>query len=471
MITKNIKNLFYLLFPRILRSFSNLLIQIPLAAYYLSYEEIGILALIATLVFFILSIFSLNIVWDLQSKFLILKNKVDQQYSIYIFNVYFLEILFKIFLLVLAVFVYFFLKKILEISISLEITLCFFIYLISGIFSKISEINNLNFILKKKFNLSHNIDLLRVILNVVLAIIFFKFNFGILSIVTSYLISNFICLIIEIYLMHRRIKFKIKKKYLYDILSLSKKTFFPTTVSCSCDLFEKFSINNIFSLREVGIYSNSKIFLNFFLMIYKNTLKNFLSDFITNIKNKSLLNDIEKKLIDFNYLFLYSCIIVNFYSYDLLNILSNGKFIESASYIPFWYLVCIVSIQNFIYSNFLLAKKKIRILLLTEIISSLFLLIFTYVILKFFGIKTFIIFYIFTRLFLNYLRYYSIDKSKLFFGDYQINFFKIFIFCLFLTIILSFQTIVYKIKFLITILIIIFMIVKIKEFLKFFIKT
>jgi hypothetical protein len=205
-------------------------------------------------------------------------------------------------------------------------------------------------------------------------------------------------------------------------------------------------------------------------MIYKNTLKNFLSDFISNIKNKNLLNDIEKKLIDLNYLFLYSCIIVNFYSFDLLNILSNGKFIESASYIPFWYLVCIVSIQNFVYSNYLLAKKKIRILLLTEIISSLFLLIFTYVILKFFGIKTFIIFYIFTRLFLNYLRYYSIDKSKLFFGDYQINFFKIFIFCLFLTIILSFQTIIYKIKLLITILIIIFMIVKIKDFLKFFIK-
>lgn len=70
-----LKNINFLLIPNLIKLLLNIIILIPVITFYLTVEELGVIALITTSVAFLFSIFNFKTDWILTKNFKILKKK------------------------------------------------------------------------------------------------------------------------------------------------------------------------------------------------------------------------------------------------------------------------------------------------------------------------------------------------------------------------------------------------------------
>jgi O-antigen/teichoic acid export membrane protein len=246
---------------------------------------------------------------------------------------------------------------------------------------------------------------------------------------------------LNFFFFFKNVNYKFEYKYLKLIFKNSKKIILSDIIFTASDFLERFSIGYFFNLRQVAIYSNSKLFLYSFLLFFKGLQKNFISDLINVFKKYSSykINFIESKLIEINYLFFYLCVIATLFSHDVLELLTHGKFVDSAIYVPFWFLVGIISMQDFVLQNYLIVKKKINIILKISTFSNLYLIILMPIFIKFFGIFGCVLFYISYKFLSVYLKRLNCHQIILlnYYKNYNLIFFLSLFFTTFYTFFLS----------------------------------
>ena len=96
-----LKNINFLLIPNLIKLLLNIIILIPVITFYLTVEELGVIALITTSVAFLFSIFNFKTDWILTKNFKILKKKE------LLFNVFLFDILIKLFLIFITLILFF----------------------------------------------------------------------------------------------------------------------------------------------------------------------------------------------------------------------------------------------------------------------------------------------------------------------------------------------------------------------------
>ena len=419
------KNINYLVIPNILKVFSSIIIIIPIVTYYLSIEDIGIIALITTSVGFFFSIINFKTDWVLQKNFFKYKKKKIKEFT---FNILFFEIILRVLITFFFFVLLFFIKKYDFFSLNniyiFSLIFCFFF----NIFSGISLLNYTLFILHKKFKLIFYLEIIKIILNLFLLYYFFKFlNLGILSVFLSLTILSLFALIVEFYFIIKYIIFKINLRYIKQVLYLTKHTLLFNTSGAGYDFFERFNILFFFNLHQLGIYSHAKSYMSFFYNFIKNVLKIFLSEFIRiiQIKSKARIYRLENKFIDFNYIYFFLSILASLLSYEVIKILTHGKFLDSAKYVPFLFLITLTSLQTFINENYLINSNKIKLLMLIKSSSNIFFIFLMPFSLFYFGIWGLIFLHALNQFFINFL-YTKFINLNPFFDRFNINFYKTF---------------------------------------------
>jgi len=433
---KYLKNYIYLILPGYAKHVTYFLIQLPIVTYFLDAHDIGIAALILAFANFLSSVFTINAELIFQDFYI---KSIKKKNKIFIFQLYISEIFAKISLVCLLIIIFSMLNFFFLVIINPTYIWCIVLTLISSSFLKLSQLNSLYGQLLKKFKILFYVDFIRIITNLCSAFFFFStLKLGIFSIFISTFCTATIGLLIEFFYFFKKIKYKFEYKYLKLIFKISKKIILPDIIFTASDFLEKFSIGYFLNIRQVAIYSNSKLFLYSFLLFFKGLQKNFISDLINIFKRYSSykINFIESKLIEINYLFFYLCVLVNLFSHDVLALLTHGKFLESALYVPFWFLVGIISMQDFVLQNYLIVKKKLKIILRISIFTNLYLIILMPFFIKFFGIFGCVLFYISYKFFTVYLKRLNCHKIVLF--NYYKNYNLIFFLSLFFTVFYSF---------------------------------
>jgi O-antigen/teichoic acid export membrane protein len=459
-----LKNINYLVMPNIFKVFSSIIIAIPIVTYYLSIEDIGIIALLMTSVSFFFSIINSKTDWVLQKNFFKYKNNKSKEF---IFNIFFIEIILRslisLFFFVLLFFIIkygFFTLDNIYIS---SLILCFFF----NIFSGISLLNYTLFILHKKFKIIFYVDIIKNILNLFLLYYFFKFlNLGILSVFLSLAISAILLFIIEFYFILNYLILKINFKYIKEVVSLTKHSLLFNVSGAGLDFFERFNILFFLNLHYVGIYSHAKLYMSFFYNFIKNFLKIFLSEFIKVIQNKSKSRTyrLENIFIDFNCIYFLLSILASLLSYDVIKILTHGKFIDSAKYVPFLFLITLTSLQNFINENYIIQINKIKRLMKIKISCNIFFIFLMPLFLFLFGIWGIIFLLGFNQLFINFL-YTKYFNLYFFFSRFNKSFYKTFFLSFAFLLILLIVNVNVYIKFILLLICIIFLFKYLLKFL------
>jgi O-antigen/teichoic acid export membrane protein len=451
-----LKNINYLVMPNIFKVFSSIIIAIPILTYYLSIEDIGIIALLTTSVSFFFSIINSKTDWVLQKNFFKYKNNKSKEF---IFNIFFIEIILRslisLFFFVLLFFIikygFFTLDNIYIFS----LILCFFF----NIFSGISLLNYTLFILHKKFQIIFYVDIIKNILNLFLLYYFLKFlNLGILSLFLSLTISAILLFIIELFFILNYLILRINFKHIKEVLFLTKHTLLFNTSGAGLDFFERFNILVFFNLHHVGIYSHAKLYMSFFYNFIKNFLKIFLSEFIKAIqsKSKSSIYRLENIFIDFNCIYFLLSILASLLSYDIIKILTHGKFTESAKYVPFLFLITLTSLQTFINENYIIHSNKIKGLMTIKSSCNIFFIFLMPLFLFLFGVWGIIFLLGLNQLFINFLytKYFNLRFS---FGRFNRSFYKTFFLSFIFLLILLIVNVNLYIKFIILLICIIFL--------------
>ena len=94
-----------------------------------------------------------------------------------------------------------------------------------------------------------------------------------------------------------------------------------------------------------------------------------LQAFSNNQRDKAF--HLESLVILFFWVSLSAGIVLTLFAYDIVNILTHGKFVTAAPLIPLWFLIVFSFLYGSLYIQFLIANKKNKILMLSMTISSL----------------------------------------------------------------------------------------------------
>jgi len=364
-----LKNINFLLIPNLIKLLSNIIILIPVITFYLTVEELGVIALITTSVAFLFSIFNFRTDWILTKNFKILKKKE------LLFNVFLFDILIKLFLIFITLILIFFINKFNFTSLIIEYKYCIILSFITNIFLSINLTNSTFFHLTKNFKIIFIIEMVKIFSHLFFVYLFFKyFSLGIISVFFGLTVSSFLGFIIELIGIKKFINIKININLLKKCFHFTKTVIAFNVSGTALDFFERFLILKSLNLYAVGIFSHAKMYMYFSYTLIKNTLKTILSDFLKSIKksDKKKLEKIQEIFLNMNYLFLLFSLLISLTINDFINILTHGKLVESAKYVPFLFLITQIAINQFIAQNYLILQNKIKSISVTTTLLNIF---------------------------------------------------------------------------------------------------
>jgi O-antigen/teichoic acid export membrane protein len=169
----------------------------------------------------------------------------------------------------------------------------------------------------------------------------------------------------------------------------------------------------------------------------KSLLKTTLTEFLKGIKNndKKILKKIQVIFFNINFLYLLVSFLISLIINDFINILTHGKLIDSAKYIPFLFLSSQAAINLFITENYLILQNKVKFLSSISSLGSILFILSLPITLYYFQLWGAVLSYMSLRFFLFIFMQKQIKNY--YFSRWNNNFYLIFFISLILLVILN----------------------------------
>ena len=457
-----LKNINFVLLPNFLKLILNIIILTPLITFYLNVEELGIIALITAAIIFLFSVFNFRTDWILNKNFKILNKKKEL-----LFNIYLYDLLIKLFLTILFGIIFYCILKFNIFLFKIDYQYCVFLSFITNIFLSINLTSYAFFHLNKNFKVIFYIEFIKIFSNLFFVFILLEyFSLGIIAVFLGLALSSVIGFFIELTIVKKFLNFKINISLLKSFYKFSKSVIYLNISGTAIELIERFFILKLISLFTVGIFFHAKTYMYFAFNIVKGTLKTILSDFLKAIKNKNKANltKIEKIFFNINLLFFLSSILISLFIYDFINLLTHGKLVEAAKYVPFLFLITQTSLNYFIVENYLILQNKVKLLSLTVTYSNIFLIVLLPFFLYFFNLWGLVALYGLQRLL--FILYIQNKIKNYYFVKFNINFYLTFFSSLLVLVLLNIFTLNNFLFYSLALFLIIIIIITLKNFIR-----
>jgi len=140
-------------------------------------------------------------------------------------------------------------------------------------------------------------------------------------------------------------------------------------------------------LATLGIYSHSLYYRRTFLMVFKAFSNSYSPEIVeaASCGDKQKMLKMRKIINDWTGFLGIIGTGVCLFSLEVIGFLTHGKFIQAAPIVSLWFVLIMVYFFGVPYLQYLLAKKKNRIVFLSEVIPGLLFCGLTVLFVKFFG--------------------------------------------------------------------------------------
>lgn len=381
-----IKNFTYFLFPSIIQALVGIIIIVPVTTFYLEPRDFGVIAILFVIMSPISAITSAP-EWVLGGNYF--QSDAKSRRTL-VFNILIVDLLYRS----IPVIIFWFLKDIILIFLKIEnyenINLVYNLILFGtwlGLFwPTLSKLLIIQGNAKKHFFLEITKFIVGALITI-LSISYFKL--GTISIILGFISTNIYSLILEIYFLKKEIFMSFDLIWIKRIFKISSRGISTSLTATLPSFIERFSIQNILGLTGLGFYIHAQIYSNSFKFLNKATnfaiTKSSIKAYSNN--DKKLISSIEKLLGIIFYILVLSGIMLTLFIGDIVNILTHGKFNESAKLVPLLYFLILFFFYGILPTQFLIAKSKSNTLFLSELIATLFSVAAIYYGVYYFGLK------------------------------------------------------------------------------------
>lgn len=164
----------------------------------------------------------------------------------------------------------------------------------------------------------------------------------------------------------------INKNWIVEIIKVGLPAIPTELISLLNNIADRFFINKWLNLNTLGIYAHSLNYRSIFGLGSKAFGRIYSPHAVEKFSDSNKVFDLEDWIKNWFGLIKIGGVFVTLFSYEAVNILTHGKFIEAAPLIPLWYLLIALYTYGVTYYQFLLANKKNIYLAVSAAIITIF---------------------------------------------------------------------------------------------------
>ena len=216
------------------------------------------------------------------------------------------------------------------------------------------------------------ISLIQIAVNVVTTVICLAvLGLGVESLFFALLVTNLISLIFEVVIIRHSVAFSLKMRWLREILKTGMLATPGGLAEMASNMADKIIIQRFAGIGALGLYSHSLLYQAIFKM-FTSALSNTLTPHSLQIFSRDLdRTSLERALAAWYGMLALMGVGVALFADGLVTLLTHGKFTASASLVPIWYLLVFSTAHSIPYATFLMARKRNRALMYTQLVPTL----------------------------------------------------------------------------------------------------
>lgn len=362
------KNFIYYLLPSITVGVLGTLITVPITTYYLDPKDFGVFAILTAVTTPMGPLSSTGISWVLAGNYFKLK---DHERRTLVFNTLLLELILKFF----WVLVFWSLSPVIlplvikdfELRYIFYFKLCLISFFLNTFWLSISY-----FIVLRGDGFFHAIiEISRWVVGALATIIcLVVLKLSTVTLFIAPLISGVITFVLGVWYVKGHVTCKIRKKWFPEIFKVGMVSIPSNLVEMLTNISDRYFIQKWMNLSHLGIYSHSQNYKNFFNMggkAFNRTLEPYSLEIYSKGLDSKLL---EQKLKKWYGLLGIAGIFTTLFSYEIVKVLTHGKFVNAAPLIPIWFTLILSYAYGLPYTQFLFVHKKNTFMMYSGVIIS-----------------------------------------------------------------------------------------------------
>jgi O-antigen/teichoic acid export membrane protein len=216
------------------------------------------------------------------------------------------------------------------------------------------------------------LSLIQIAANIVVTVTCLVLGQGVKSLFLALLITNLISLILEVATVWSSVIFSLKVRWLREIFRTGIHAAPGGLAEMVNNMVEKVVIQRFEGLGILGLYSHSLLYQAIFKM-FTSALNSTLSSHSLKIFSRNLDTALVERTMSLFYGMLAVIGVgVALFADELVSVLTHGKFADSSTLVEIWYLLAFSTFHAIPYATFLMARKRKRALMYTQLLPTLF---------------------------------------------------------------------------------------------------
>lgn len=194
---------------------------------------------------------------------------------------------------------------------------------------------------------------------------------GILALFVGPVAKGLIAFMLQICYFWKNTSLVFRKRWIKETISTGLPALPKSLSSYIMVVCDKFLIQKWLSLSSLGFYTHSLAYKGIPDMLNKSFNRSFTPEFMEHYSENEGVSRFEKISKHWILLFSAMTLFCIFYSREIINILTHGKFIAAAPLVPLWFFAAFVQSYSMFYSKIILYFKKTKFFLYVSIVATL----------------------------------------------------------------------------------------------------
>lgn len=194
---------------------------------------------------------------------------------------------------------------------------------------------------------------------------------GVVSLFLAMLVSACISLAMELLYVRQYVNYSFERKWLREIIRTGFLSAPGGLAELISNMVDKIAIQRWAGLGPLGLYSHSQSYQTIFKMVTSAFSKTLTTDTLKIYSQGLDPVPLEHKFSVWYGMLAILGVGVALFSDDLISLLTHGKFTDSAPLVLIWYLLVFSVSHALPYALFLMARKRNRALMYTQLVPTL----------------------------------------------------------------------------------------------------
>jgi O-antigen/teichoic acid export membrane protein len=350
------KNFLYYLLPSIVTGGLSVFIMIPVTTYYLNPKDFGVFAILNAITMPIGPLSSTGANWVLAGNYFKIS---DGEKGALVFNILLLDLLLKLFWVVLFLVVAPLLLPIIIKDFEPRYTDYFMLVLVSILLTAFWPTISYFIVLQQRARLHTFFEISQWVsgaLVIVICLTFLKMTT--ITLFLGPIAAGMASLLLGFWYMRSYVRPSLSRKWISEVFRFGLPTIPSNFFEMLSNFADRYFVQRWISLSQLGIYSHSMNYRDVFKMGSRAFIRSYIPSAIEAYSKKLDTSDLAYKLKTWYGLLAVSGLFATLFSYEIVNTLTHGKFTAAAALVPIWFLMVFSLAYGVPYTQFLLVQKK-----------------------------------------------------------------------------------------------------------------